>query len=375
METENLWAREWREFWRDPKTVRAFFLSDAFVRRFWKLAWLITTLFVLWFVVLPTQQKSWALWLTDDVLAHNTAAGVTFGSFFVIGVARYAYEGGARALGGAAVVLASVLLFFSLIGAWNYYAHDNALTSGVAATATSGAADRVDEAKKALDDFEARTTASLKSIDEQLAATPANYPTGRSRLLRARTDAETNAGEERARLRAELQAARGSNVETLSTNTDTRPVDQFLANITGFKRADVASFTDLMRSGAFEFMIIIGGALSAVAATSRVGVPLTGEAPAPPATPSNSETIEVRYQRRRIRQTRLRAPTEAELAAWRRELAGEPEPASEPEAEPMQEPEPQPEPEREEEFDDDMGFDDEPVEPVEAEPTEEERAA
>lgn len=366
---DNLWAREWREFWRDPKTVRAFFLSDDFVRRFWKCAWLFTTLFVLWFVVLPTQQKSWALWLTDKTLAYNTAAGVTFGSFFIIGVARYAYEAGARALGGMAVVLASVLLFFSLIGALNFYMHDNALTSGVAATATASADDRVKEAQTALTDFEGRTASALASIDQQLRDTPANYPTGRSRLLRARTEAEKAAGEERTRLRAELQEARGSNITTLQTNTDTRPVDGFLSSLTGFQRRDISNFTDLMRSGAFEFMIIIGGALSAVAATSKVGVPLAGAAaPVAPAAPASDPNVqEVRYTRRRIRQTRLRAPTPEELDAWRRELSGEPAPEEE---EPEQEPTETPEAD---DYDDDMGFDE--PEPAPEFQDEEERAA
>jgi len=365
MERENLWKKYWIEFWRDPIVVRDFFISTTFLMRIFSLLWLAVVLFALTAAVLPAQQKSWALWLPpeDARLAHDTAAVVTYGSFLVVVMVQAAMMKRARWIGGFGVLLAAMLLSFSLVGAFNYYSHANERTSGATVTSGVNAVSAVAEAEAALDTHDLETKAALDKIDaesaralalfdDQISKVPANYPTGMSRLVRQRTAAAETAAKarsdtmafataKRADLVKALDSARATNVDTIATKSDTRPVDGFVSRLTGFERRDVSNFMDLSRSAVFELLIIIGAPLFTLGLLAALDMRVAPakivivETPIPPKP----------KPRPRPNQVRVRPATDEELAAWDAEELGiinDPKPQADPPEppEPPQPPEP-----------------------------------
>jgi Na+-transporting methylmalonyl-CoA/oxaloacetate decarboxylase gamma subunit len=333
-----LWRKTWIDFWRDPRNVRDFLLSQQFILIVFALGWGATLIFGLVGVVLPTQQKSWSLWLPpeDAQLARDTAIVVTFGSFFVVMMVQAAMRKSARWIGGIGIVLAVLFLAFSLIGAFNYYSHANERTSGASVAsgqnATSAVADAEAalalhdaETKAALDRIDAQNKQALDAIDAQIKLVPANYPTGMSRLVRQRTAAaetsertraETSrlADLKRADLLAALERARNTSVDTIVNKSDTRPVDGFVSRLTGVERRDVSNFMDAARSGLFELLIIIGAPLFTIALFHAMELKVEKRSPDQQKTQDKPPPKTERKPRNN--QTRVRPATEEELAAW-----------------------------------------------------------
>lgn len=336
--TENLWKKGWIEFWRSPIRVRDFFISPAFLLRVAAVAWFVLILFALTKNVLPTQQKSWALWMPpeDRELANNTALCVTFGSFLIVTLVQACVRIGQKVVAGVGGALAIMLLVFSLLGAFNYYSYANAVTAGASVTISATAIEREAEAKKNLDDHRIALAEELRSLDAQIALVPANFPTGKSRLLNQRTAASSAGDEKTKRLEATLAASRVNRDNTvIKTGVDTRPVDAFIARLTGFKREDVANGSDLMRSAVFELMIIIGAPLSITIIIANLSATF-GAMPVNDKPPALSIPEKEKKRTKRINQIRVRAPTDEELAEYERMMNGaQPDPIKQPDDDPL----------------------------------------
>lgn len=302
---ENLWIKMIRDYWSDPRNVLG--EPGSLVRRLFKAIWLGLSIYVLFYVAGPSQVASWQLWMEDDALAARIAWGFTIAAalcFAIVGYAAEAtspvrvpipfleFEGSiknvrvhtthlhipnVRVAMGSLVAIGLFLL--ALIGQWNYYLHDNLTTSGASVAAIDGSANRVAEAEAALREHQEATRSALAGIDAAIAATPANSPTGRSRLVRQRTELMTSAATETARLRDELRVARETTVEVRSTASDPRPVDGQVASALNADRTTVSSLLDLARSGLVEALLMMGAGLGLVGATSRVGVPTPAAKP------------------------------------------------------------------------------------------------
>lgn len=237
----------------------------------------------------PTNVRSLQLWLDDQSLAFNTGWGLTFASFLAFAVVRYAAKAepmvapwrdlkwlswvrfptptvmiGALLVGG--------LLWVQLLGAWNYYLHDQLRNTGASTIAIEASAERVANARKALASFEERAARASATADSVLARTADNAPTGASRLVTASAGAAAAQREERRELQGALDEALGAMVRAQQTMSDRRPVDAQLAGMFGVSRPVMASANDLQRSGLVEVLLVMGAALSLVGATSRLGV-------------------------------------------------------------------------------------------------------
>lgn len=314
---ENLWWKSISSFWADPRNVIG--PPGALVRRIVKCLWMALSVYVLFFIAGPSQVASWRLWMHDQGLAQHIAWGFTFAAALCFAVVGYTaeltkpvrmpipmleFEGSLRnvrihtthmhlpnirvALGS---MLAAALFVIALLGQWNYYLHDNLSASGAAVAALDGAGNGVAEADQALKDHDASTARALANIDAAIAATPANYPTGRSRLAAQRTALTVSAANERRQLVRDLNAARASNVTTHQTAADPRPVDGQVAGALHAPRDLVSSLLDLLRSGVVEALLVMGAGLGLVGGMSRIGVP-EGEADFAPAPPREEEVLE-----------------------------------------------------------------------------------
>ena len=296
MKPANLWAQALTDYWRDPRNVIG--PPGALIRRIMKALWLALSVYVLFYVAGPSQVASWQLWMEDDALARDIAWAFTFAAALCFALVSYAAEGAppiripvflptfeswrgwrtahlhlpnVRVFLGS--LLACALFFMALVGQWNYYLHDGLSTGGSSVAAIEGSTNRVAEAEAALAAFEVRTAEADATVTAAIAATSAGSPTGRSRLVTAQMEAARVANIERARLTAELQAARDATVTVRSTSTDPRPVDGQVAAATGLDRGLVASLLDLLRSGVVEALLVMGAGLGLSGSLSRVGVP------------------------------------------------------------------------------------------------------
>lgn len=305
----NLWARALSDFWSDPKNVIG--PPGALVRRIFKLLWFVLAIYILIWVATPLQVASWQLWMTDDQLAIRVGWTFTLASALGFAIVRYAAEAseplkvpvflpiftvaegkfkGIRIetarlhMPVPTVIIGSIMVaalyFISLLGLWNLYLHEQQTTGGASVAALSGSTDRVGEAEAALAAHATATTGALAIIDQGIRETSAGSPTGRSRLVRQRTELMTESGAETRRLQAELRAARSETVTTHQTFSDPRPVDAQVAGAGGWARPVTASVLDLLRSATIEMLLVMGAGLSLVGATSRVGVPVGGDAAA-----------------------------------------------------------------------------------------------
>ena len=293
---ENLWANALREYWRDPRNVIG--PPGALVRRIFKAAWLVLSVYVLIWIAGPSQVASWRLWMSDDNLATHIAWGFTLAGALCFAIVRYAAEGtepikvpvflptfdgwrgwrtarlhlpAITTLLGSALALA--LFMISLLGMWNYYLHEQQTAGGASVAALDGSTSSVAEAQAALASFEARTARADAAITQAISDTPPGSPTGRSRLVAQQTEASRNAGIERRQLTAALAAARAGTVSAHQEFSDPRPVDAQMAGVTGMARNVVASLLDLMRSAVVEALLVMGAGLGLVGATSKLGVP------------------------------------------------------------------------------------------------------
>lgn len=296
MMTENLWAKAITDYWSDPQNVIG--PPGALVRRVVKLTWLVLAVYVLFWIAGPSQVASWRLWMEDDDLAGHIAWGFTFASALCFAVVGYraaesvpikmpiflpTFESwrGWRTTHlhlpnltvGLGALLAASLFFIALLGQWNYYLHDGMTTGGASVAALSGSTDRVGEATRALEAHDASTVAALAIIDTGIRETSAGSPTGRSRLVRQRTELMQGAAATRAELAAELREARAATITAHTEFTDPRPVDGQVAGATGMSRGLVASLLDLLRSGVVEALLVMGAGLGLAVGTSRAGVP------------------------------------------------------------------------------------------------------
>lgn len=300
--TENLWLKAFRDFWSDPKNLIG--PPGALVRRLFKGLWLLLSVYVLFWIAGPSQVASWKLWMGDDDLATHIAWGFTFASALCFAIVGYVaaeseplkvplivptiefeerkYKGWKIKpmhlhLPNIRVGLGSALAFglfaIALLGMWNFYLHEQQQTGGASVAALSGSTSRVEEAQRALAEFEQRTAQSQAAITAAIAATPASSPTGRSRLVRQQAEAARLAGEERRQLQAELREARAATVVSHTEYADPRPVDGQVAAVTGAPRGVVAATLDLLRSGIVEALLVMGAGLGLAGATSRIGVP------------------------------------------------------------------------------------------------------
>jgi hypothetical protein len=294
---ENLWAKAIHRFWSDPANLIG--PPGALVRRSFKLLWMALSIYILIWVAAPLQIASWQLWMTDDVLAARVGWSFTLASALGFAIVRYAADAtdpikmpiflptlkGWRdwrtahlhlpiptvAIGA---VMVGALFGISLLGLWNLYLHDQQTTGGASVAAITGSTDRVGEAQRALNQFEVQTAAALAIVDQGIRETSAGSPTGRSRLVRQRTELMQGAAQTRRELQAELRTARAETVVTHQTFSDPRPVDAQVAGATGWGRPVTASVLDLLRSAVVEMLLVMGAALGLVGSTSRIGVPV-----------------------------------------------------------------------------------------------------
>ncbi len=300
---ENLWLKMLREFWADPKNVIG--PPGALVRRVFKLLWFALSIYVIFWVAIPSQVASWRLWMHDDTLAQSLGIAFTLAGALCFSMVRYAAEGSKPirvplplpiiefeerkykgwhirfahlhlpnitvATGSALVV---GLFTISLLGMWNYYLHDNLSTGGASIAATEGATSSVSEAEAALAAHDEATAVARASRTRASAACDPGYsPTGCSRLEASHTAAAAEERQERARLEAALAAARGTTVTVATSYADPRPVDRIVAEATKLPRPLVASNLDLSRSAIVEALLILGAALSLAGSVSQLGVP------------------------------------------------------------------------------------------------------
>lgn len=297
----NLWLKTISDYWSNPANVIG--PPGALVRRGFKFIWLALSIYILVWVAAPLQIASWQLWMTDDNLAARVGWSFTIASALGFAIVRYAAEATEPMrvplllpivefeekkykgwqikpahlhlptptvlIGG---VMVAALFAISLLGLWNLYLHEQQTTGGASVAAISSSTDRVAEAERALAEFEQRTTAQQTAITAAIAATPAGSPTGRSRLVRQQAEAARMAAAERRELQAELRNARAATVTTHQNFADPRPVDGQVAGGLGWERPVTASVLDLFRSAVVEMLLIMGGALGLIGATSRVGV-------------------------------------------------------------------------------------------------------
>ena len=317
--TENLWLKAIRTYWSDPKNLIG--PPGALVRRLFKCLWLLLSVYVLFWIAGPSQVASWRLWMGDDELATHIVWGFTFASALCFAIVGYVaaeseplkiplivptvefeerkYKGWKikpmhlhlpNIRVGLGSLLALGLFAIALLGMWNFYLHEQQQTGGASVAALSGSTSRVEEAERALADFEQRTAQSQAAITAAIAATPAGSPTGRSRLVRQQAEALRQASEERRQLQSELREARAATVTTRTEFADPRPVDGQVAAVTGAPRGVVAATLDLLRSGIVEALLVMGAGLGLAGATSRIGVP-----PISRETPGNNteETVTV----------------------------------------------------------------------------------
>lgn len=297
----SLWVEAIQTYWRDPKNIIG--PPGALMRRIFKFAWFVLAFYVLVWVAIPSQVESWKLWMTNDVLATHTGIAMAIASALCFAVVRYAAEAmkpirvplivptiefeerrfsGWRIrsmhlhLPNITVLIGSIvacgLFAMSFLGVWNYYLHENQKVGGASVVATSGATNAVAEAEAALRDHRAAERTRAANAELELSRTPENYATARSRIIAASTEAARLAAETDRQLAADLRAARAGNVTVAETHSDPRPVDGILAGMLGWARDVVASFSDAMRSGLFEALIMMGAGLSLVGATSQLGV-------------------------------------------------------------------------------------------------------
>lgn len=310
---ENLWAQAFSNYWSDPKNVIG--PPGALVRRIFKFLWFALAIYILIWVATPLQVASWQLWMTDDALAVRVGWTFTLASALAFAIVRYAAdatepmkvpvflpiftiaEGKFRGirietarlhLPVPTVIIGSIMVFalyfISLLGLWNLYLHEQQTTGGASVAAISGSTDRVAEAEAALAAHATATTGALAIIDQGIRETSAGSPTGRSRLVRQRTELMQGAAATQRELQAELRVARSATVTTHQTFSDPRPVDAQVAGVGGWERPVTASVLDLLRSATIEMLLVMGAGLSLIGATSRAFVPTgavrerTGEA-------------------------------------------------------------------------------------------------
>lgn len=303
---ENLWAKALHDFWSDPKNVIG--PPGALVRRIFKFLWFALAIYILIWVATPLQVASWQLWMTDDDLAVRVGWTFTLASALAFAIVRYASEAtepmkvpvflpiftvtegkfkGIRIetarlhLPVPTVIIGSIMVgalyFISLLGLWNLYLHEQQTTGGASVAAISGSTDRVAEAEAALAAHATATTGALAIIDQGIRETSSGSPTGRSRLVRQRTELMTSAAATEAQLRAEVREARAATVTTHQTFSDPRPVDAQVASVGGWQRPVTASVLDLLRSATIEMLLVMGAGLSLIGATSRAFVPAGGD--------------------------------------------------------------------------------------------------
>lgn len=294
---ENLWLRALRNYWSDPANVIG--PPGALVRRMMKALWLVLSFYVLFWIAGPSQVASWQLWMEDDQLAEHIAWGFTFAAALCFAIVGYVametepvrvpvpfpvrlwppdkwrwaqlHMPNIRVTLGS--ILAAALFLIALLGQWNYYLHDNLSTGGASVAALEGSDNRVAEAEAALAAGIAAYAAADQQYGDEIARTPANYATARSRLMNERRQAANDWRSERARLENELREARAQTVTVRQVSTDPRPVDGQVAGATGLERGLVSSLLDLLRSGVVEALLVMGAGLGLAGATSRIGVP------------------------------------------------------------------------------------------------------
>lgn len=317
---DNLWIAALRSYWADPANVIG--PPGALVRRIMKALWLVLSVYVLFWIAGPSQVASWKLWMQDDELATHIAWGFTFAAALCFAIVGYVasetqplrvplivplVEFEERKFKGWRIkpmhlhvpnvrvamgsVLAFALFVIALLGQWNYYLHDNLTTGGASVAALEGSASRVQEAERALQEFEARTAAAAAAATLAIEQTSAGSPTGRSRLVRQQAEAAAIAASERRELQAELRAARSETVTTRATASDPRPVDGHVATATGLDRGLVSSLLDLLRSGVVEALLVMGAGLGLAGATSRIGVPASENVPREKRVAPETETV------------------------------------------------------------------------------------
>lgn len=260
--------------------------------------WLALGVYALFSVSWPTQEASWALWLSDDDLARATAAVVAFGTALAFPLAHYAFAAGQWLRGAIGAALAGVLFVASLAGIWNYYLHQ-AQANGVAAVEASLAAattaalaaeeaaklraarrQQVEESLARVDRTEAEAVAR---IDAELARTPQTALLTRRTFAAQRQQAVDAASRERAALNDELRAlmaAPAINPQPAATSApaiDPRPLESVLAQAMGLKRADVSAIADLVRGLTFEVLLVAFVALglsTAIVAPAKRAAPV-----------------------------------------------------------------------------------------------------
>jgi hypothetical protein len=280
--TENLWIKGIREYWSDPKNVIG--PPGAMIRRMVRTAWLVVTVYLLFWVAGPSQVKSLQLWMSDDRLAYDIGWAFTFASALAFSVVSFAasdtepfklpipwphriwplnqwrwvhlHVANIRVSAGGAIV--GLLLATQLYVMYNYYTHEQMMAGDASVVALTGSADRVSELEASLREGEERWSASDREAGAALAAAPAAYVTARSRIMRERTTAATAWRTERARLQNDLREARAASVTTRQTFTDPRPADGQLAAKFGVDRPVMAAIMDSIRSVVIEGLLVLG---------------------------------------------------------------------------------------------------------------------
>lgn len=223
---------------------------------------LFVVLYAARYVLYPVQRDGWLLWLGEDkrALAEATAFALVSFTMLILAGVGYAWRHGTRHVATAGLIVALMMMFTVLLGSANFYVAESLKSVTVSQALAGGASGRVEEAQKALTDFHAATASSLAAIDKGIADTPADSPTGRSRLVKQRSAMAMAAVGQEASLRQELLAARSANVTAQAAAPDPRPLDGVAAKLlhwAGVSRKAAAVFFDVFRSVTIELAVLV----------------------------------------------------------------------------------------------------------------------
>ncbi|NBW07945.1 MAG: hypothetical protein EBR82_07955 [Caulobacteraceae bacterium] len=289
----NLWWRWIADYWSDPRKVFEAQRVEDMWRKFFKLCWILGSVYILFWVAGPTNVKALQLWMEDDALAAATAWAMTWMSFLAFSIVRYASAGLAPitfyipliprkwhaeplSLPSLSVLMGSVLvlalLYVQFTNAFNMYAHEALKSGGAATTQLSAASSEVADLEAALRQVNEGERATLARIDADLSRVAPEKTLTIRTLGAQRQDAVDKAAAERRRIQAELKEARRTNVATTQTVSDPRPVDGYYAAALGIERTLMSALNDAQRSALVELLLVMGLGLGLVAATSKLGV-------------------------------------------------------------------------------------------------------
>lgn len=222
-----------------------------------KTAWVLLTIAILIFALMPLEIESWQLWMTNKELARNLAMAIVITSFLVLEMARIAHEAKQKALRNCAYGLAALCTLLAILSGWNYLMHSAEAMRGGGSAQEERTSEAMKQANEDLTAFDAATTTGLAVRNASLAKADAGWaPTGTSKLTNAVSEYEHQRSVERRDLVSRLEKARS---EAVVAHVDPRPIDIVLGNVLfGGNAVNAGIIIDLIRVFFFKFFVLFG---------------------------------------------------------------------------------------------------------------------